>query len=466
MPPGNNAILNLPNPGAAGSLSSNADLVIDGIAPFVSTDTRTYVLEASNPFGISDVGLSAKPTFADIDGDDDLDLFIGNRAGNTLFFRNTAASGSTAPAYAPAVTNPFGITDVGRAASPTLTDIDDDGDLDLFIGNRAGNTLFFRNNAAPGSTAPAYSQERGANGEPNPFGIPDVGFFSGPAFADPDNDNDADLFIGNAAGNTLFFRNTATPASSTPAYAPAVTNPFGITDVGRAASPTLTDIDGDGDLDLFIGNRGGNTVFFRNNAAPDSSDPALSQERGANGEPNPFGIPDVGFFSGPAFADPDNDSDPDLFIGNAAGTTLFFRNTGAAPGVNTSAINGVYTIGAVINLTIGFSEPVVVDTTGGTPKLSSSKPAPPIAKRSLPPVQAPTPSPSNTPFKTVTPPLISISSLPQHSHSTAAASLMPTAIQPSFHSLSPELRVPSVTMLISSSIPTISSPQRSGPPKA
>jgi hypothetical protein len=258
---GNNAILNLPNPGAAGSLSSNADLVIDGVAPFVSTDTRTYVLEASNPFGITDVGRFAKPAFADIDDDGDLDLFIGNRAGNTLFFRNTAASGSTAPAYTPAVTNPFGITDVGRAASPTLTDIDGDDDLDLFIGNRAGNTLFFRNNAPPGSTTPAYSQERGANGEPNPFGI---------------------------------------------------------TDVGRFAKPAFADIDDDGDLDLFIGN-----------------------------------------FNG----------DLDLFIGNLRGNTFVFRNTGAAPGVNSSTVNGVYTIGAVINLTIGFSKPVVVDTTGGTPTL-------------------------------------------------------------------------------------------------
>ncbi|WP_415409652.1 FG-GAP-like repeat-containing protein [Synechococcus sp. A10-1-5-9] len=366
---GNNAILTLADPGATGSLSSNADLVIDGIKPTVSTDTRTYVLEASNPFGISDVGLSAKPTFADIDGDDDLDLFIANRAGNTLFFRNTAASGSTAPAYAPAVTNPFGITDVGRAASPTLTDIDDDGDLDLFIGNRAGNTLFFRNNAAPGSTAPAYSQERGANGAPNPFGITDVGRFAKPSFTDTDNDGDLDLFIGNLRGNTLFFRNTAAAGSTSPAYAPAATNPFGINDVGLSAAPAFTDIDGDGDLDLFIGNRDGNTLVFRNNAPPGSTAPAYSQERGANGAPNPFGITDVGFNASPAFADPDNDSDPDLFIGNAAGDTIFFRNTGAAPGVNTSAINGIYTIGAVINLTIGFSKPVVVDTTGGTPTL-------------------------------------------------------------------------------------------------
>jgi hypothetical protein len=87
----------------------------------------------------------------DIDGDGDLDAFIGNRYGNTLFFRNTAAAGSTNPAYIAASINAFGITDVASVASPSFVDIDTDGDLDAFIGNNdgelTGNTLFFRNTA-------------------------------------------------------------------------------------------------------------------------------------------------------------------------------------------------------------------------------------------------------------------------------------------------------------------------------
>ena len=198
----------------------------------------------------------------------------------------TPPPNSTAPAYAAAETNPFGITDVGRSASPTLADIDGDGDLDLFIGNRGGNTRLFRNTAAPSSSDPAY-----AAAEINPFGITGVGRSASPTLTDIDRDGDLDVFIGNADGNTLFFRNTATPGSSTPAYAAAITNPFGITDVGRAASPTLTDIDGDGDLDLFIGNRDGNTLFFRNNAAPGSTTPAYTQERGPMVNPILSGFP-------------------------------------------------------------------------------------------------------------------------------------------------------------------------------
>ena len=100
-----------------------------------SATAPAYSAPATNPFGISDVGSYASPALADLDGDGDLDLFIGNSSGNTLVFTNTAAAGATAPAYSAPATNPFGISDVGYYASPAFADLDGDGDLDLFIGN-------------------------------------------------------------------------------------------------------------------------------------------------------------------------------------------------------------------------------------------------------------------------------------------------------------------------------------------
>jgi hypothetical protein len=40
------------------------------------------------PFGLGDVGLDASPAFADLDADGDLDGFIGERWGDTFYFQN------------------------------------------------------------------------------------------------------------------------------------------------------------------------------------------------------------------------------------------------------------------------------------------------------------------------------------------------------------------------------------------
>ncbi len=61
--------------------------------------------------------------------------------------------------------------------------------------------------------------------------IPNVGTFEAdPNLADIDGDGDLDAFIGMGNGNTYLFPNTGTP--STPAFAPATATPFGITRVG------------------------------------------------------------------------------------------------------------------------------------------------------------------------------------------------------------------------------------------
>jgi hypothetical protein len=68
------------------------------------------------------------------------------------------------PRFEPPQTNPFGLSDVEIDSSPTFADIDGDGDLDALVGNSAGNTLFFEN-------APTLSVSAGSNAaEPNTAG--------------------------------------------------------------------------------------------------------------------------------------------------------------------------------------------------------------------------------------------------------------------------------------------------------
>lgn len=288
-----------------------------------------------NPFGLSDVGSYANPALVDIDGDGDLDAFVGNAVGDTLFFRNT---GTDNPLFAAPITNPFGLSDVG--GSPAFVDIDGDGDVDAFVGNGAGDTLFFRNTGT--ASNPVFSAAI-----TNPFGFSDVGDHAAPTFADIDGDGDLDTFIGNYDGNTLFFRNTGT--ASNPIFTTAITNPFGLSDVGGYASPTFVDIDGDGDLDAFVGNGhyngGGDTLFFRNTGT--TSNPVF-----AVAVANPFGLSDVGGYASPIFVDIDHDNDLDAFVGNSVGNMLFFVNNGLS--LFSTAGNDILTGTLSLNDTVNY----------------------------------------------------------------------------------------------------------------
>ena len=105
------------------------------------------------------VGAEAAPAFVDIDGDGDLDAFIGEVTGAVQFFRNDGTN--LAPSFAADVTgNPLaGITVLSRAV-PTFADIDGDGDADAFVGDAFGTTYYFRNDGT--SLAPAFVAVVGA----------------------------------------------------------------------------------------------------------------------------------------------------------------------------------------------------------------------------------------------------------------------------------------------------------------
>ncbi len=223
-----------------------------------------------NPFGLADVGRGVKQTLADIDGDGDLDIFVGNRSGNIRFFQNNGDAEN--PSFATREINPFGLTDVGKNAVPTLTDIDNDGDLDAFVGSRDGNIRFFRNDGDannPNFAAP----------EINPFGL-NMGNYSTPTFADIDGDGDLDALVGNSNGNTEFFRNDGD--ANNPSFAVSETNPFGLADAGGFVTPTLADIDNDGDLDAFVGNSG-NISFFENSITAEDDTVSIDEDNVVSG---------------------------------------------------------------------------------------------------------------------------------------------------------------------------------------
>ena len=298
---------------ARGRLAFAAALL--GIAPVgpALAGTPIFVSLSPNPGAVA---FQAAPVLADIDGDGDFDAFIGDADGNVVFSANLGTP--RRPGFAAATTNPFGLADVGISAAPDLVDIDGDGDLDAFVGNSDGNTVFFRNTGTP--SAPAFAAPSS-----NPFGLADVGSYATPDFADVDGDGDADAFIGELTGNTIFFGNTGT--ASTPAFAAPSTSPF---KVEYSASPALADVDGDGDLDALVGSRWSNAVTLFANTGTASA-PAFAQ----------FWLPGVsgasGGFISPAFADIDGDDDFDAFVGDFAGNVTVSENTGT---VDTPVFSG------------------------------------------------------------------------------------------------------------------------------
>jgi VCBS repeat-containing protein len=268
-----------------------------------------FINPITNPFGLTDVGRLASPSLADIDGDGDLDAFVGNDAGDTLFYRNNGTT--TAPSFTLEATNPFGLTNVLSRSAPTFADIDGDGDLDAFVGRFDNNIQFYRNNGT--TTAPSFTLEA-----TNPFGLTVVNTSTlTPTFADIDGDGDLDAFVGTLEGRTQFYRNNGT--TTAPDFTLETTNLFGIFVEGYSA-PTFADIDGDGDLDAFVG-RGavGDTRFYRNNGT--TTAPSFTFEAF-----NPFGLTNVGFFARPTLADIDGDGDLDVFAGNFDGNILYFEN--------------------------------------------------------------------------------------------------------------------------------------------
>ena len=314
--------------GQGGTSDATVTITINGADEILGTDPN-FIAPITNPFGLTDVGASTVPTFADIDGDGDLDAFVGNNNGNTLYYQNTGSANN--PVFAAPTTNPFGLTNVGAFAKPTLADIDGDGDLDAFVGENEGNTLFYRNTGS--ATNPVFDAST-----TNPFGLTKVDGLAAPTFADIDDDGDLDAFVGNGDGNTLFYRNTG--SASNPVFAAPTTNAFGLTNVGLYAIPTLADIDGDGDLDVFVGNNNGNTLFYRNTGS--ATNPVFAALT-----TNPFGLTNVGSSSAPTFADIDGDGDLDAFVGNNDGNTLFFENQPISTPVNNppTANNDTATIG-------------------------------------------------------------------------------------------------------------------------
>lgn len=161
--------------------------------------------------------------------------------------------------------------DLGEGANPTLIDYNNDGLLDLIIGNYGfygssyvSKLALYENIGT--SLNPVFQlidDDFGGLSSINlnvPSNKPTQGLC--PTFGDLDNDGDKDMLVGDFQGNIHYFINTA-GAGNPMNFSLAQANYQGI-DVGNFAAPQLIDLSGDSLLDLVIGNRSGILKYYEN----------------------------------------------------------------------------------------------------------------------------------------------------------------------------------------------------------
>ena len=266
-----------------------------------------FALRTSRFVNGIDVGSESIPSFVDLDDDGDLDMIVTNKIDQdaletSRIYRFENVGTPSTPSFHLRET-----WDVEGSYhyAPTFGDIDADGDQDMLLGTWQDDVALYRNLGS--ASAPDFVREDSL------YVVISRGSNTTPTLVDIDADGDLDVFVGESSGTINFFRNEGTPAS--PSFE-EVTDKYADIDIGRRSFPSFVDLDGDGDLDLVVGREADSPAYYRNDGTP----------REARFVEDPSFAPELDAYSSPVFVDIDGDGDLDLFSGGAGGGVLFFRN--------------------------------------------------------------------------------------------------------------------------------------------
>jgi len=313
-----------------------AGLLLGQARPVLAANpTFTERTGAANPFNGVNVGADSAPSFVDVDGDGDMDAFIGESDGNIGYYENTGTPQVPTFTERTGAANPFNCVNVGADSTPTFVDVDGDGDMDAFIGEKDGVINYYENTGS--TTNPTFTERTGAA---NPFNGVRVGVDSTPTFVDVDGDGDMDAFIGAKYGFINYYENTGASLAPTFTERTGAANPLNGVNVGDGSAPTFVDVDGDGDMDAFIGGKYGHIHYYENTGT--SLAPTFTERTGAA---NPLNGVYVYGNSAPSFVDVDGDGDMDAFIGEYYGSINYYENLG--PPIMTPVFLPLVVLGSV-----------------------------------------------------------------------------------------------------------------------
>lgn len=275
----------------------------------------------NNPLAFIDIGFKSRPAFVDIDADGDQDLFVGSMDGTIHYFENVGTSNNAVFADETITPQLFSGVDVGSDSAPAFGDIDGDGDFDAVIGHFATGVLYYENTGVP--TAAHFVLRTGAN---DPFDAvqDELGSRTSPTLTDVNRDGKLDLVSGTAFGALQYCENTGSATKPAFTFREDQDSPFDGIEVGSDCAPFAVDRNRNGRPEGFLV---GHQLHHLRVVV-------------RNGVTGPYRIPpdmdsfplvdldEVDTRCTPTMVDLDADGVWELVVGGDSGKAIYFRPTG------------------------------------------------------------------------------------------------------------------------------------------
>lgn len=285
----------------------------------LNKDTFSY---QSNDFLVGemlDFGTSAYPIWVDENQDGLLDILIGNNAvnANGTFKASLALLRNTGTASQPK----FELVDEDYLdfsqndepyVYPAIGDIDNDGDDDLLLGLQNGKMLYMNNLANAGN--PYQFVLASAEFE----GI-DVGNYAAPVLYDINLDNNLDLTVGHQNGSLYYYENQSLGgydySVETEDFGNVTTQDFATGIFFGYSTPFY--YESDGKLNLLVGGESGRVQGYLDIRSEFNSTINLDFY-------DFYSLKDGGF-SKPLLGDLNNDNCPEFIVGNQSGGLAYYK---------------------------------------------------------------------------------------------------------------------------------------------